>query len=191
LPVWPQVPRWQTRHRSNRAPGTKVAEWRGRGLRSERLPPLVLRDYHTGQHPSWRSADLGRGSRPVGRVAARTSRRLVLVVSPPAVGILSLPVKMQSVVRALTADTVIFEATTLSTTRPGGAPGRRANARPTEESIGVGNCQTRIRRCHNGSGPTRKADVDGYPHSPRPETRATVTITSAWTRCGMITQKVC
>lgn len=26
---------------------------------------------------------------------------------------------------------------------------------------------------------------------PRPETRATVTITSAWTRCGMITQKVC
>jgi hypothetical protein len=126
LPVWPQVPRWQTRHRSNRAPGTKVAEWRGRGLRSERLPPLVLRDYHTGQHPSWRSADLGRGSRPVGRVAARTSRRLVLVVSPPAVGILSLPVKMQSVVRALTADTVIFEATTLSTMTPLVRVGRQA-----------------------------------------------------------------
>jgi hypothetical protein len=36
-----------------------------------------------------------------------------------------------------------------------------------------------------------KAGVDGYPHSPRPETRAKITITSAWTRCGMITQKVC
>jgi hypothetical protein len=81
--------------------------------------------------------------------AGRTRRRLGLVLSPPAVGVVSLPVKMQSVVRALTADTVsfdenIFRREHIERRRPGGAQGR-ANARPTEENTGSGNCRTRIR----------------------------------------------
>ncbi|HXO50545.1 MAG TPA: hypothetical protein VN888_05860 [Mycobacterium sp.] len=77
--------------------------------------------------------------------AGRTRRRLELVLSPPAMGVVSLPVKMQSVVRALTADTLSFDENTLSAIVRVGPHGRRANARPTEESIGSGNCRIRIR----------------------------------------------
>jgi len=70
------------------------------------------------------------------------------VVRAPTMGILSLPVKMQPVVRALTADTLSFEPTTMTiidTIVSAGRQGRRANARPTEESIGDGNCRTQFR----------------------------------------------
>lgn len=77
--------------------------------------------------------------------AARTRRRLELVVSTPTMGILSLRVKMQPVVRALTADTLSFERSTIDTIVSVGPQGRRANARPTEESIGDGNCRTQVR----------------------------------------------
>jgi hypothetical protein len=165
------------RHRAGRQdtaamlPGIEVAEWRGRGLRYERLPRLVLRDHQTRQHRCRRWADLGRGSRPVGLFAARTRRRPELVVSPPTMGILSLPVKMQSVVRGLTADTLIFEENTERHRhrRPGGAQGRRANARPTEESISGGNLPTSNPVCYNGSGPTRTGRRRRLSHSPRPE----------------------
>jgi hypothetical protein len=81
-------------------------------------------------------------------VAARTRRRVELVVRAPTMGILSLPVKMQPVVRALTADTLSFEPnrmSTIDTVVPVGRQGRRANARPTEEGIGDANCRTQIR----------------------------------------------
>jgi hypothetical protein len=52
--------------------------------------------------------------------AARTRRRPELVVSTPTMGISSLMVKMQPVVRALTADTFSFERSTR---------GRRATGR--------------------------------------------------------------
>ena len=122
-------------------------------MRDDRLPgPVprdrrtgpVPRDRRTGGHRSWRSPDLGRGLRLVGLLAGRTRRRLELVLSPPA-RVVSLPVKMQSVVRALTADTLSFDENTLSAIVRVGPQGRRADARPTEESIGSGNCRIRIR----------------------------------------------
>src|ERR1700731_4242500 len=56
--------------------------------------------------------------------AGRTRRRLELVLSPPAMGVVSLPVKMQSVVRALTADTLSFDENTLSAVVRGGKESR-------------------------------------------------------------------
>jgi hypothetical protein len=91
-------------------------------VRDDRLPGLVLRV-----------------------VRGRTRRRLESVLSPPAMGVVSLPVKMQFVVRALTADTLSFDENTLSAVVRVGPQGRRANARPTEENTGSGNCRTRIR----------------------------------------------
>jgi hypothetical protein len=64
-----------------------------------------------------------------GRRYRADSCRLELVISPPTAGILALPVKMQPVVRTLTADTLSFVP----------------NARPTGASIGDGDCRTQIR----------------------------------------------
>ena len=81
-------------------------------------------------------------------IAASTRRRPELVASPPTMELSSLPVKTQPVVRALTADALSFIPSTtnsIDTIVPVAPQGGRANARPTEESTGDGNCRTQTR----------------------------------------------
>ena len=123
--------------------------------------------------------------------ADRTRRRLELALSPPAMGVVSLPVKMQSVVRALTADTLSFGENTLSTiVRVGRKAAGRTHDRPRRTLAVV------IAELESGDVTTvrdllTKADVAGHPIPRGQKARATATGTGAWTRRGMTRRRVC